>query len=142
MDWSDEKIEELRRLWNEGLTTAEIGRRLNVSKNAVVGKAHRLDLAKRPSPIKYQNNEVQEENVERKKDTKKATPKAKVVVKKAPVKKKFITMNDLTRTSCRWPFGDPKEEDFHFCGKECLPDKPYCAEHCAIAYDTSKRFRQ
>ena len=52
MDWTDEVIVKLRQLWAEGLSTAEIGRRLNISKNAVVGKAHRLNLSPRPSPIR------------------------------------------------------------------------------------------
>ncbi len=52
MEWSDELVTRLRNLWSEGLTTAEIGRRLGISKNAVVGKAHRLDLQARPSPIR------------------------------------------------------------------------------------------
>jgi GcrA cell cycle regulator len=52
MEWNDETIARLRTLWNEGLSTAEIGRRMAVSKNAVVGKAHRLGLAARPSPIR------------------------------------------------------------------------------------------
>ena len=52
MEWSDDIISRLRVLWVEGLSTAEIGRRLNVSKNAVVGKAHRLNLPPRPSPIR------------------------------------------------------------------------------------------
>jgi GcrA cell cycle regulator len=52
MEWADDTIIRLRELWAEGHSTAEIGRRLGVSKNAVVGKAHRLDLPARPSPIR------------------------------------------------------------------------------------------
>ncbi|CAG4922536.1 unnamed protein product [Acidocella sp. C78] len=52
MEWTDEIVSRLRQLWDEGLSTAEIGRRLNISKNSVVGKAHRLDLPARPSPIR------------------------------------------------------------------------------------------
>jgi GcrA cell cycle regulator len=52
MEWAEETIIRLRELWSEGHSTAEIGRRLGVSKNAVVGKAHRLDLPARPSPIR------------------------------------------------------------------------------------------
>src|SRR6201996_6774090 len=52
MEWTEEAIAKLRVLWAEGLSTAEIGRRLNISKNAVVGKAHRLSLPPRPSPLK------------------------------------------------------------------------------------------
>jgi len=58
MEWNDETIARLRTLWNEGLSTAEIGRRMGVSKNAVVGKAHRLGLAARPSPIRRDANGV------------------------------------------------------------------------------------
>src|SRR5690606_13352514 len=63
--WNDEKIQRLKKLWSEGLTTGEIGKRLGVSKNAVVGKAHRLGLKGRPSPIKRQPNKP----VEVKKET-------------------------------------------------------------------------
>ena len=52
MDWTSEAIQQLRALWDEGLSTAEIGRRMGISKNAVVGKAHRLNLTTRPSPIR------------------------------------------------------------------------------------------
>ncbi|WP_419730413.1 GcrA family cell cycle regulator [Lichenicola sp.] len=52
MDWTDESISRLRDLWQEGHSTAEIGRRMQITKNAVVGKAHRLTLPPRPSPIR------------------------------------------------------------------------------------------
>ena len=52
MDWTTEAIERLKALWAEGHSTAEIGRRMGISKNAVVGKAHRLTLPARPSPIR------------------------------------------------------------------------------------------
>jgi GcrA cell cycle regulator len=113
MGWNDEKIGRLKKLWSEGLTTGEIGKRLGVSKNAVVGKAHRLGLKGRPSPIKRQD------------------------VKVAPPKKaetRIFTLTDLSAQTCRWPIGDPKHEDFRFCGKSVYPGKPYCADHCAVAY--------
>ncbi|ANA12707.1 MULTISPECIES: GcrA family cell cycle regulator [Acetobacter] len=52
MEWTEEIIAQLKALWAEGLSTAEIGRRLSITKNAVVGKAHRLGLPPRPSPIR------------------------------------------------------------------------------------------
>ena len=62
MEWADDTIIRLRELWSEGHSTAEIGRRLGVSKNAVVGKAHRLDLPPRPSPIRREpDHEVRAE---------------------------------------------------------------------------------
>ena len=142
MGWTDEQVEELKRLWEKGLTTGEIGKALGVSKNAVVGKAHRLGLNGRPSPIRRGDEETEEtvsEPVEKKKETKTAASKKSAAKEKE--KQKLFTVNDLTSTSCRWPIGDPKDEDFHFCGKEALPDKPYCAEHAAIAYVSAKSLR-
>jgi GcrA cell cycle regulator len=111
MGWTDEKIGRLKKLWSEGLTTGEIGKRLAVSKNAVVGKAHRLGLKGRPSPIKRQ-----QKIVEVKKET------------------RIFTLTDLSAQTCRWPIGDPKHEDFRFCGRPVAAGKPYCADHCATAY--------
>ncbi len=116
MGWTDEKILELKSLWSEGLTTGEIGKRLGVSKNAVVGKAHRLGLKGRPSPIKRQQ--------------KTAAPKKE---------KRVFTLTDLSSQTCRWPIGDPKHDDFHFCGATVVPGKPYCLEHCTAAYVGSNK---
>lgn len=123
--WNDEKIAKLKKLWQEGLTTGEIGKRLGVSKNAVVGKAHRLGLKGRPSPIKRPDSP--------------AAATAAPAPKKEPVK--IFTLTDLSHSTCRWPIGDPKHEDFRFCGKQVYPGKPYCAEHCAVAYVGSTKPR-
>ncbi|SOD96739.1 GcrA family cell cycle regulator [Caenispirillum bisanense] len=118
MVWNDERIELLKSLWAEGLTTGEIGKQLGVSKNAVVGKAHRLGLKGRPSPIKRTKKPAKPE----------APPKQ---VEPPP------SLVDLAAHTCRWPIGDPRDADFHFCGKPALTGKPYCGEHAAIAYVTS-----
>lgn len=115
--WTDDRIAKLKKLWAEGLTTGEIGKRLGVSKNAVVGKAHRLGLKSRPSPIR--------------RTKKKAEPKKEET--------KVYTLADLTSQTCRWPHGDPKEDNFQFCGKPIVQGKPYCAEHCEYAYVGSNR---
>ncbi|MBL8643786.1 MAG: global cell cycle regulator GcrA-like protein [Rhodospirillaceae bacterium] len=120
--WNDEKIGKLKKLWSEGLTTGEIGKRLGVSKNAVVGKAHRLGLKGRPSPIKRPEAAA-----------------ATAAPKKEPVK--IFTLTDLNHNTCRWPIGDPKHEDFRFCGKQVYPGKPYCLDHCAQAYVGSNKPR-
>lgn len=118
--WTDDRIAKLKKLWSEGLTTGEIGKRLGVSKNAVVGKAHRLGLKSRPSPIR--------------RAAKKAEPKKEEV-------KKVFTLADLTSQTCRWPDGDPKHDNFHFCGQPVFHGKPYCLEHCAAAYVGSNKNR-
>jgi len=151
MVWTTELIKELKRLWNKGLTTVEIGNQIGMSKNAVVGKAHRLGLEGRPSPIKRDKKKVNITFEKKGKGTV-AEPSSKVhssilppdlPVETAPVvekkvslkkKKKGVHLIDLKPNSCRWPEGDPKDPDFCFCGQECAPGKIYCEEHCAIAY--------
>lgn len=53
MSWTDERVDILKKLWGEGRTAAEIAKELGgVTRNAVIGKAYRLQLSERPSPIK------------------------------------------------------------------------------------------
>ena len=111
MIWSDEQIETLKTLWGKGNPASEIAKILgNTSRNAVIGKAHRLGLSGRPSPIKKQ----------------------KITARGAT----FLTM---TERMCKWPFGDPKKPDFHFCGKAVDITMTYCAEHRALAYAPPRR---
>jgi GcrA cell cycle regulator len=112
MGWTDEKINRLKRLWSEGLTTAAIGNRLGVSKNAVVGKVHRLELDGRPSPLKQQQKVT---------EVKETMPR-------------IFTLTDMSSQTCRWPSGDPQHADFRFCGRKVTQGKPYCVEHCDVAY--------
>ncbi len=109
-DWTPERISALIALWEEGLTTSEIGNRLGVTKNAVVGKVHRLGLPKRQSPI-------------RKTAEKPAVPTGEI-----------IKLDKLTPSMCCWPEGDPGTEDFRFCGAPAMEGRPYCEEHCRRAY--------
>lgn len=193
MGWTNEQVKELKKLWKKGLSTGEIGRALGISKNAVVGKAHRLDLAGRPSPIRTKAHKkkvtaqrttkktpkkviktptknktpakkkkaapvvVPKKSTPKKGEKAKTKSKAKVILtaaqKKAKVAqsiqkfknfkqakaaktkvRKVVKLVDLKATSCRWPIGDPKDADFHFCGKEAIVGKSYCAEHCAQAF--------
>lgn len=154
--WNEEKIAKLKKLWQEGLTTGEIGKRLGVSKNAVVGKAHRLGLKGRPSPIKRQEGATAAPAAaaptpapSASSATPTPSPAAATVhhtPSPAPSSKKsqpakVFTLTDLNNNTCRWPIGDPKHEDFHFCGKQVYPGKPYCLEHCAQAYVGSNKPR-
>ncbi len=160
MEWAEETIVRLRTLWDEGLSTAEIGRRLGVSKNAVVGKAHRLDLPARPSPIRRDGSGP-------------ATPR-----RSAPRRIAGPTLPPLSSTSsiatssggpsmlprmmapaprpipvpppvrmasppprpygrivtCCWPIGEPGTRSFRFCDESSEPGKPYCSDHAKLAY--------
>ena len=117
--WTPERIAESTRLWGEGLTTAEIGKVVGVSKNAVVGKAHRLGLPARPSPIRRNNGN--------------STPVSRPVAKAPPKPVRQIALS-TSGACCKWPFGHPGDADFHFCGSPALVNKPYCPEHYQMAY--------
>ena len=129
MNWTDSKTRELRRLWTEGWPTAEIGRALGVTKNAVVGKSHRLGLKPRPSPIASRS-------------TGNAVGARAMSRSKPQEPRRISDVIDLMAGMCRWPSGDPGEADFHFCGRPAAAGKPYCAEHCAVAYVSRSRDRE
>ena len=140
MPWDDNNVSKLRELWDQGLPTAQIGKLLGFTKNAVVGKAHRIGLERRPSPIRRTAVKT-----DRKKSTSPITPKLNFEIAKKeetaipisqqnfqPVVKNLFTKN--LKRGCEWPEGHPDESDFKFCGKERFEDKPYCIDHCAVAY--------
>jgi GcrA cell cycle regulator len=102
MDWTPEVVEKLKDLWAQGLSITQIGIRLGITRNAVVGKAHRIGLSRRASVV------------------------ARTAVHAAAT----------SGFACKWPIGDPKSLDFHFCGGSALLGRPYCATHCAEAYAT------
>ncbi len=131
MSWTDERVALLKQLWGEGKTAAEIAKALGegVTRNAVIGKAHRLKLSNRVSPIQ------QNDNVKPAEPEKKAKPVVPKVVEGG------VKLADLKERMCRWPTGDPKDADFHFCGCPSVPGIPYCAEHAKAAYQAPGRSR-
>lgn len=134
MDWTPDQITQLTQLWREGLSTAEIGKRLGISKNAVVGKAHRLHLASRPSPIKRVG--PRPTIVRHTPHVRPAMPVAAPAPAPQPVAQPRRV--ELSNQSCRWPIGHPGDEDFHFCTQRAIQGKPYCVEHSAVAYVKAK----
>ncbi len=176
MAWTDKMIEDLKKMWKEGLTTGEIGKRLNVSKNSIVGKVHRLGLSGRPSPIKKKEAKPQSAAGSKAKTPApkakpqkpvaapqkapvSATPKAPLKTEPAKAEKKTplktpaepkqpapakgktiassaqnLSLTELDNHTCRWPLGDPKDDNFHFCGKKVRVGQTYCDEHAAVAY--------
>jgi GcrA cell cycle regulator len=140
MEWGPDAIETLRALWAEGLSTAEIGRRMGVSKNAVVGKAHRLNLPARPSPIRRDGAPSPRPPAPRPivarpiapRPVRPATPPPPPPPAPRPAPPRHVSRAGAR--SCSWPIGEPGTRGFHFCGCEALPGKPYCAEHAAVAY--------
>lgn len=164
MSWTDDRVATLTKLWSQGKSASEIAEVLGgVTRNAVIGKAHRLGLSGRPSPIK--KKKVAKKTIKKKEDTAEK-PKTKAKKKSIqpaktakPAKKEIklpiapptfieekpvhdgelIDILDLTERVCRWPIGDPKEGEFGFCGAECDPAHPYCLPHMAMAFQASSK---
>ena len=125
--WTEERLAELRKLWDQGLSISQIGDALGVSRNAIAGKAHRMGLPKRPSPISKSASEP--------KKTAKPKPPAEPV--NLPLRLELRKLQ-WSRSKCCWPSGDPKLNGFSFCGHAVVPGKPYCLKHCEEAYTTSR----
>jgi GcrA cell cycle regulator len=143
--WTEVITTALIQLWNEGRSGAAIARRLNVSRNSVIGKAHRLDLPRRPSPIRYSEGE-------RKQQTKAC--RLNIVSAELPTLPSLRTTTAILDCTprqtlpgqtgksgavfridcCCWPIGDPGSSSFQFCEQPALPGKPYCQEHANRAY--------
>lgn len=158
MEWTEDAISRLRALWAEGHSTAEIGRRLGVSKNAVVGKAHRLDLPARPSPIRRDGSGAAPRRPAPKRVAGPTLPPltsavapapesamapvavvpvrpVAIIPASAPTPRVQVVPRAYSRTvACCWPIGDPGTPNFHFCDAEAAQGKPYCQEHAQIAY--------
>ncbi|MGB2399102.1 MAG: GcrA family cell cycle regulator [Candidatus Puniceispirillaceae bacterium] len=121
LKWTDERLSQLRTLWDEGLSISQIGEKMGVSRNAIAGKVHRMKLPKRSSPVS--------------KSAKSAEPVAEP--EELPLRRSLRKIK-WSRSKCAWPSGDPKTTEFSFCGEPILAGKPYCAEHCEMAYTTSR----
>ena len=131
--WTPERVETVTRLWNEGLTTAEIGRAVGMSKNAVVGKAHRLQLPPRPSPIRRGTSTPsvpRAPSYSNGRQSAKAPTGVVVRVKPRAPRPPLAVGN----AACKWPIGHPDEAGFHFCCEHALLGKSYCPEHYSKAY--------
>jgi len=135
MTWTDDRVAELARLWESGYSASAIGRLLGVSKNAVVGKAHRMRLAARPSPIRRERRTP----VRRRVPLLSAPAEVHPVVPEPTPKPRVVVRKGTKGPSCLWPIGDPREDSFHFCNLPATDGKPYCEDHCARAYITRIR---
>lgn len=168
MAWTDERVDLLKKLWADGLSASQIAGRLGgVTRNAVIGKVHRLGLSgratttrtkaarprrtaarpKQPSGggayMRTQGNAALKLYYEA--DPEEA-PDA--VIKPMPVQELYIPPNErasilsLKECSCRWPIGDPTDPDFHFCGRDSLESGPYCEYHARVAYQPAQPRRR
>ena len=164
MNWTDERVEKLKKLWSEGLSASQIAAQLGgVSRNAVIGKVHRLSL---PGRAKAGGNAAAARAPKRTTTAPRAPNYASRMATRTVTRQQGATMlkeeieidvmeemeyhrpasnvvvpisrklglTELTERTCKWPVGDPLKDDFHFCGCESPDSSPYCTYHQRLAY--------
>ncbi len=138
MSWTEEKVAKLKELWGKGNTASQIAEIIGgISRNAVIGKAHRLNLSAKIKTRTATSNQNFENSLEGKNI--KASTGRKSKFKSLIIDKDFEPENpkqleELDENSCKWPIGHPDEESFYFCGRSSLKDFSYCKLHLLYAY--------
>ena len=145
MSWNQQKVEDLKKLWNEGVATSRIGEQLGFTKNAVIGKAFRLGLERRQNSRKKTSHSQSVSSVTMYRETSTSshsqiTPKREVARRREKFSFKKSIVGTGSFKSCQWPIGDPLEEGFHYCGGQNIPTKPYCIEHYKKAYNVDEKY--
>ena len=140
MSWTEEKVAKLKELWGKGNTASQIAEIIGgISRNAVIGKAHRLNLSAKIKTRAATSNQNFENSIEEKNIKTKRFRKSKF--KSLIIEKDFEPENpkqleELTDNDCKYPIGHPNEKDFYFCGRSSLKDFSYCKLHLLYAYQS------
>ena len=138
MSWTDEKVSKLKELWGKGNTASQIAEIIGgISRNAVIGKAHRLNLSAkiktRSSSVNQSSKSYQENNKIKSGKGRRSKFKSLIIEKDfEPENPKQL--EELDDNSCKWPIGHPDEKSFYFCGRSSLKDFSYCKLHLLYAY--------
>ena len=138
MSWTEEKVAKLKELWGKGNTASQIAEIIGgISRNAVIGKAHRLNLSAKiktrtaTSSQSFENSVVDKDNKSKKGRRSKFKS---LIIEKDFEPENPKTLEELDENSCKWPIGHPDEKNFYFCGRSSLKDFSYCKLHLLYAY--------
>ena len=137
MGWTSEKVEKLKELWSKGHTASQIAEMLgDTTRNAVIGKAHRLNLEARAASKKSSQSSTTGNRPSRRGSTP-TSRKAKfqsILLDKNFEPENPKSLEELTDQTCKWPIGHPNEEKFYFCGRKPEGEFPYCKLHVLYAF--------
>mgnify|MGYP001171737784 CR=1 FL=1 len=138
MSWTEEKVSKLKELWGKGNTASQIAEIIGgISRNAVIGKAHSLNLSAKiktrsaTSNKKFDNN-TSDNNAKFKRGRKNRFKS--LIIEKDFEPENPKQLEELDESSCKWPIGHPDEKSFYFCGRSSLKDFSYCKLHLLYAY--------
>ena len=139
MSWNHERIEQLKKLWEAGYTASNIATELGgITRNAVIGKAHRLGLSGRMKS----KSKVSSVSIVRKRKMP-VNKNSKIIELTTSVEPMNPTsFADIKDGLCRWPLGEPEDLGFKFCGRKCAEGMIYCTEHHSLAYQPLNQTRQ
>ena len=138
MSWTEDKVAKLKELWGKGNTASQIAEIIGgISRNAVIGKAHRLNLSAKIKTRSAKSNQSFDNSIDQKNSNIKKGRRSKF--KSLIIEKDFEPENpkqleELDENSCKWPIGHPDEKSFYFCGRSSLKDFSYCKLHLLYAY--------
>ena len=138
MSWTDEKVSKLKELWGKGNTASQIAEIIGgISRNAVIGKAHRLNLSAKiktrtATTSKNFDNSLDNQNIKQKKI--RGSRFKSLIIEKDFEPEQPKQLEELDDNSCKWPIGHPDEDSFYFCGRSSLKDFSYCKLHLLYAY--------
>jgi GcrA cell cycle regulator len=149
MGWTDERVETLKKLWLDGLSASQIAKQLGgVTRNAVIGKVHRLGLSGRATPSQPQRPTFKAPRAPRPAIAAAPAPRRAIepaapaqlpsaaMIAEAPGTATVLT---LGAHMCKWPIGDPASDGFTFCGRRSEREGPYCSEHARVAYQPQQQ---